>query len=138
MSPRLATIDVTGPDAEAFLLQSGAGYMVRAAGSVIYTSVLNARGTFLSDITAQRIADDHYRLFVGTNAIKRDLAHFTQASAGFDVQLKDTTERYGVLCLCRERGMVVSAIISCLLRHLLRLKARLTAPWTALRGRSTR
>lgn len=92
-------IDVTGPDAEAFLLHSCSGYMARAVGSVIYTSVLSKQGTFLSDITAQRIAEDHYRLFVGTNAIKRDLAHFTRESAGFDVQLEDTTETYAVLGL---------------------------------------
>lgn len=92
-------IDVTGPDAEAFLLQTCAGYMGRAPGSVIYTAVLNDRGTFESDITAQRIATDHYRLFVGTNAIKRDLAWFTRAAEGFDVTLEDTTEKYAVLGL---------------------------------------
>jgi glycine cleavage system aminomethyltransferase T len=92
-------IDVKGPDAEAFLLHTCAGYLGRAPGSVIYTSVLNARGTFLSDITAQRIAPDHYRLFVGTNAIKRDFSHFLRSSDGFDVHLEDTTEAYAVLGL---------------------------------------
>jgi 4-methylaminobutanoate oxidase (formaldehyde-forming) len=92
-------IDVTGPDAEAFLLHACAGYMGRKPGSVIYTAVLNDQGTFLSDITAQRIADDHYRLFVGTNAIKRDLAHLRGLSDGFDVTLEDTTETYAVLGL---------------------------------------
>ena len=61
-------------------MKTCAGHMNRKPGSVIYTAVLNARGTFESDITAQRIAGDHYRLFVGTNAIKRDLAWFTRAS----------------------------------------------------------
>ena len=92
-------IDVTGLDAEAFLLQTCAGYMGRPPGSVIYTAVLNDRGTFESDITAQRIAPDHYRLFVSTNAIKRDLAWFTRASEGFNVTLEDTTEKYAVLGL---------------------------------------
>lgn len=92
-------IDVTGPDAEAFLMQTCAGHMDRAPGSVIYTAVLNNRGTFESDITAQRIADDHYRLFVGTNAIKRDLTWFTRAAEGFDVRLTDETERFAVLGL---------------------------------------
>ena len=92
-------IDVTGPDAEAFLMQTCAGHMGRAPGSVIYTAVLNDRGTFESDITAQRIAEDHYRLFVGTNAIKRDLTWFTRAAEGFDVRLTDETERYAVLGL---------------------------------------
>jgi 4-methylaminobutanoate oxidase (formaldehyde-forming) len=92
-------IEVQGPDAEAFLRHTCAGQMGRAPGSVIYTSVLNARGTFESDITAQRIAQDHYRLFVGTNAIKRDLAWFRRHSDGFDVTLEDSTEKYAVLSL---------------------------------------
>lgn len=92
-------IEVQGPDAEPFLLKTCAGHMARAPGSVIYTAVLNERGTFESDITAQRIAEDHYRLFVGTNAIKRDLAWFTRAAQGFDVTLTDSTEKYAVLSL---------------------------------------
>ncbi|MDG2404744.1 MAG: FAD-dependent oxidoreductase, partial [Paracoccaceae bacterium] len=92
-------IDVTGPDAEVFLMQTCAGYMSRAPGSVIYTAVLNRRGTFESDITAQRIAKNQYRLFVGTGAIKRSLAWFTQAADRFNVSLKDCTETYAVLGL---------------------------------------
>ena len=65
-------IDITGPDAEQFLLKTCAGYMQRPPGSVVYSAVLNERGTYESDITAQRITRDHYRLFVGTNTIKRD------------------------------------------------------------------
>ncbi len=92
-------IDVTGPDAEAFLLTTCAGYMGRAPGSVIYSAVLNERGAFESDLTAQRIARDHYRLFTGTNAIKRDLAWFGRHAQGFDVMLTDVTEDWAVLGL---------------------------------------
>jgi 4-methylaminobutanoate oxidase (formaldehyde-forming) len=92
-------IEVQGPEAEAFLMKTCAGHMNRAPGTVIYTAVLNERGTFESDITAQRIADDHYRLFVGTGAIKRDLAWFHRHAEGFDVTLTDSTEDYAVLGL---------------------------------------
>ena len=92
-------IEVTGPDAEAFLLKVCSGFMARAPGSVIYTAMLNDRGTFESDLTAQRIAEDHYRLFAGTTSIKRDLAWLSRHSAGFDVALEDSTEHYAVLGL---------------------------------------
>lgn len=92
-------IEVKGPDAEAFLLRVCAGQMARAPGSVIYTAMLNERGTFESDLTAQRIAEDHYRLFTGTGAIKRDLAWLRRHADGFDVTLEDSTERYAVLSL---------------------------------------
>ncbi|WP_120499719.1 FAD-dependent oxidoreductase [Roseovarius sp. EL26] len=102
-------IEVSGPDAEAFMLKTCAGYMGRKPGSAIYTSVLNERSTFESDITAHRIAEDHYRLFVGTAAIKRDLAWFRRHSEGFDVMLTDSTEDYAVLGLM---GPESSRIIS--------------------------
>ena len=92
-------IDVSGPDAEAFLLQMCAGHLGRAPGSVIYTAVLNERGTFESDITVQRLSQHHYRLFVGTTSVKRDLAWFVRGAQGFDVTLKDVTEDWAVLGL---------------------------------------
>lgn len=92
-------IDVEGPDAEAFLRHTCAGQMGRKPGSVIYTAMLNERGTFESDLTAQRISNTLYRLFVGTNAIKRDLTWLQRHADGFDVTLSDTTVAYAVLGL---------------------------------------
>jgi len=92
-------IEVEGPDAEIFLLHVCAGHMERAPGSVIYTAMLNERGTFESDLTAQRIAQDHYRLFVGTTAIKRDLSWLRRHSQDYNVTLTDCTEAYAVLGL---------------------------------------
>ncbi|WP_170765645.1 GcvT family protein [Ruegeria lacuscaerulensis] len=92
-------IEVQGSGAEAFLQHTCAANMAKAPGSAIYTAVLNERGTYESDITAHRITKDHYRLFVGTNVIKRDLAWFTRHSEGFDVALTDSTEDYAVLGL---------------------------------------
>jgi len=92
-------IEVAGPDAERFLQHVCAGNMAKAPGSAMYSAVLNERGTFESDITAQRFAPDHYRLFVGTNAIKRDLAWFRDHMDGFDVTLSDVTEDYATLGL---------------------------------------
>ena len=92
-------IDVKGPGAEAFLMKTCAGQIGRKPGSVIYTPMLNDQGTFVSDLTAQRIAQDHYRLFVGTTAIKRDLTWLRRHADGFDVTLTDSTETYAVLGL---------------------------------------
>ncbi|WP_371223193.1 GcvT family protein [Roseovarius sp. 2305UL8-3] len=92
-------IEVEGPDAEAFLQHVCASNMAKAPGSAIYTAVLNERGTYESDITAHRITDTHYRLFTGTNAIRRDLAWFQRHTNGFDVTLTDSTEDYAVLGL---------------------------------------
>lgn len=92
-------IEVSGADACAFLQHICMANMDRAPGTAIYTGVLNDRGTYESDMTAHRIAPDHYRLFVGTNAIKRDLAWLRRHAEGFDVTLTDSTEDYAVLGL---------------------------------------
>ncbi len=82
-------IRVEGPDAEAFLNRVCANTMSRAPGRAIYTGMLNERGGFESDLTALRLSDETYRLYVGTAAIRRDLAWLNR-------QLKDT-ERVGLL-----------------------------------------
>ncbi|MEM9394617.1 MAG: FAD-dependent oxidoreductase [Pseudomonadota bacterium] len=92
-------IDVTGSQSEAFLMRVCAGHMARAPGSVIYTAMLNARGTFESDLTVHRMSDTHYRLFVGSNAIKRDLAWLRRHADGFDVEITDRTESFATLSL---------------------------------------
>jgi len=92
-------IEVEGPDAEIFMLRVCAGYVARPPGSVIYTAILNERGTFESDITTQRLSETHYRLFTGTNAIRRDLAWLRRHADDFDVTLRDSTEDFAVLGL---------------------------------------
>ena len=98
-SSSFGKIDVFGPDAEAFMLKTCAGHMHREPGSVIYSAVLNERGTFESDIIAHRVARDHYRLFTGTNAISKDLAWFRHHAESFDVTIGDSTSDYAKLCL---------------------------------------
>ncbi|MEM6423144.1 MAG: FAD-dependent oxidoreductase, partial [Pseudomonadota bacterium] len=92
-------IEVTGPEAERFLCHVCAGHLGRAPGHVIYSPVLNARGTFEADITAQRLAEDRYRLFSGAAAIRRDLAWLRAQAPGFDVTIDDRTEALAVIGL---------------------------------------
>ena len=92
-------IEVEGPGACAFLQRVCGRNMNRPEGTAIYTAVLNERGTYESDITAQRIGAEHYRLFVGTGAIRRDLAWLERHGDGFDMALRDSTEAYAVLGL---------------------------------------
>lgn len=117
-------IDIVGPDAEAFLMKTCAGYVNRPAGSVIYTAVLNKKGTYESDITAQRLSDDHYRLFVGTTAIKKDLAWFAQAAGHgpqdkpFNVTASDVSEQYAALALMGPNALSIASSLGAQLQSL--------------------
>ncbi len=95
----LGKIDVQGPDACAFLQRICLRNMDRPVGTAIYGALLNERGTYQGDVTAHRIAPDHYRLFTGTEAIRRDLDWLARHAEGLDVVLSDCTEEFAVLGL---------------------------------------
>ncbi|MDA7947056.1 MAG: FAD-dependent oxidoreductase [Hyphomicrobiaceae bacterium] len=93
-------IRVRGADAEGFLNRVCANEMSRPPGSVIYTGMLNARGGYESDFTILRLGPDDYRLYVGTAAVRRDLAWLRRHLRGSeDVETLDETEKFAVLGL---------------------------------------
>jgi 4-methylaminobutanoate oxidase (formaldehyde-forming) len=93
-------IRVAGPDAERFLDRVCANDMTRPPGRAIYTAMLNEAGGTESDLTALRLGDEVYRLYVGTGAIKRDLAWLCRhLEDGERVSLADETADHAVLGL---------------------------------------
>jgi len=101
---------VTGPDAESFLNRVCANDMTREPGIVVYTAMLNERGGFESDLTALRLDKEKYRLYVGTGAIKRDMAWLQKhLDKNEVVQLSDETDDYAVLGLM---GLEATAIVT--------------------------
>ncbi|MDD9858328.1 MAG: FAD-dependent oxidoreductase [Gammaproteobacteria bacterium] len=97
----LGKIRVEGPDAEAFVQRVCMSDMRKAPGRVIYTAMLNERGGLESDLTAQRIGEQHYRLFVGSGAVKRDAARLIRHrdATPFRVRLCDCTDDFAVIAL---------------------------------------
>ncbi len=92
-------IEVAGPDACKFLNRVCSNNMDRAPGRAIYTAMLNDRGGMESDLTAIRIREDHYRLFVGTAAIRRDIAWLNRHLGDEQVNLRDSTEEFAIIGL---------------------------------------
>lgn len=92
-------IDVRGADAAAFLNRVCANRMDRPPGRAIYTAMLNEAGGIESDLTALRLDDDHYRLYVGTTAVRRDLAWLRRHLDDARVTLTETTREFAVIGL---------------------------------------
>lgn len=93
-------IEVEGPDAESFLNRICTNNMTRPAGCAVYTAMLNERGTFESDLTALRLANDHYRLLVGAGHIKQDLAWLArQKKDSEQVSFYNVTEDFAMMAL---------------------------------------
>jgi 4-methylaminobutanoate oxidase (formaldehyde-forming) len=93
-------IRVRGADAETFLNRVCSNDMTRPTGRAIYTAMLNERGGYESDLTAVRLGDNEYRLYVGTSAIRRDLAWLRRhLLPGEQVDINDQTEEFAILGL---------------------------------------
>ncbi|MDJ0944831.1 MAG: FAD-dependent oxidoreductase [Kiloniellales bacterium] len=96
----LGKIAVRGPDAESFLDRVCSNRMDRAPCRLAYTLMLNPRGGIESDMTVQRLSEECYRLFVGTAALKRNLAWLNRhLGKGERVEIADETEAFAVLAL---------------------------------------
>ncbi len=104
-------IEVVGADAARFLDRLCANSMDRTPGRAIYTSMLNDRAGIESDLTAIRIAEDHYRLFVGTAAIRRDMAWLLRHLDGERVTLTDSTQDYAVLGLMGPEAARIAEVV---------------------------
>jgi glycine cleavage system T protein len=69
-----AKLDVTGRGAEAFLQGLCDNDVARSAGTITYTSMMNARGGIECDFTVTRLAEDRFRIVTGTAFGQHDLA----------------------------------------------------------------
>ena len=100
-----------GPQAEAALQRLAANDVAVPVGTSVYTALLNARGTFESDLTAARIAPDTYLLLTGTAQATRD-AHWIRRQLPEGVTLTDVTSSYAVLSLAGPKVPEILAHLS--------------------------
>ncbi|CAN7664822.1 FAD-dependent oxidoreductase [Bosea sp. LjRoot90] len=100
-----------GPDAEQALQRLAANDVAVPVGSSVYTALLNARGTFESDLTAARIAPDTYLLLTGTAQATRD-AHWIRRQLPVGVTLTDVTSAYAVLSLAGPKVVEILSRVS--------------------------
>lgn len=102
-------IDVMGKHAERFLNRLCANDMTCPPGRARYTAMLNERGCFESDLTVLRLTQEHFRMYVGTAAIKRDLAWLRKHQRATDeIEIHDVTEDYAVLGLMGPESITVA------------------------------
>ncbi len=67
-------------------------------GRVVYTAMLNERGTFESDLTVTRLAPDEYYLVSSTGSVRRDADWISKNTPeGAEAAITEVGPRYGVL-----------------------------------------
>jgi len=104
---------VTGRDAEASLQWICTNDIAVPVGDVVYTGLLNRRGTYESDLTVTRVADDEYLLVSSSGTTVRDLDHLRRhVPTGHDTRVVDVTSAYAVLGVMGPRSRYLLAHVS--------------------------
>lgn len=94
-----AKYEVTGRDAAAALDHVCAGDLLKPAGRLSYTQLLNTRGGIEADLTVARLAEDRFYIVTGTGFRTHDLAWLRDHLPRGDVRIMDITEDWGTLSL---------------------------------------
>jgi len=105
-----AKIEVSGPDASAFLQRVCANDVDRAVGAVVYTQMLNRRGGIEADLTVTRLATDRFRLVTGTASGTHDLAWLDRRRDGAErIEIRDATSALACFGLWGPRAREILA-----------------------------
>jgi heterotetrameric sarcosine oxidase gamma subunit len=88
---------MVGPDAESALQWLCTADMAVEVGTTVYSGMLNERGTYESDVTVTRTADDEFLIVSSAATTERDKDHIRRnLPAGNHAQLVDVTSSLAV------------------------------------------
>ena len=105
-------IRVEGRDACALLQRLCAGQMDVAAGRIVYTQMLNARGGIECDLTVTRLGETSYLLVVPAATVTRDMAWLRRRAGDAAVAILDVTASEAVFPLMGPKARAVLAACS--------------------------
>lgn len=92
-------IRVEGRDALAFLNRVCANQMDVAAGRLVYTQMLNARGGIECDLTVTRLSETAFLLVVPAATLQRDLNWLRRHQGEASLAIVDVTAAEAVICV---------------------------------------
>jgi 4-methylaminobutanoate oxidase (formaldehyde-forming) len=103
---------VQGRDAEGLLQRLCANDVAVPVGSTVYTGLLNARGTYESDLTVARLAADRFLLVTGTAQATRDADWIRRNIGAAHATLTDITSAYAVIAVMGPRARDLLALLT--------------------------
>ena len=106
-----AKLLVEGRDAEAALQRLCANDVAVPPGTTVYTGLLNARGTYESDLTVARLSPERFLLVTGTAQATRD-ADWIRRNIGAQASLTDVTADYAVIAVMGPRSRELFARVT--------------------------
>ena len=106
-----AKIEITGPEAAAFVAHAFAGRVDGPPGSLAYTQALDDRGGVAMDVTVSRVAPDAFLVVTGTASGRHDLAWLRDRAraTGSAVRIADVSGAWACFGLWGPRARDVLA-----------------------------
>tara|TARA_B100001057_G_scaffold120782_1_gene119492 strand:- start:145 stop:2565 length:2421 start_codon:yes stop_codon:yes gene_type:complete len=105
-------IELSGSDALSCLELICTNNISLPVGAACYTLMLNHTGGVESDLTVFRLAKDHFRLMVGTSALKSNLSHIrNHVPQDADVRICDVTDDLAILGLYGPDSSAIGAAL---------------------------
>jgi 4-methylaminobutanoate oxidase (formaldehyde-forming) len=104
---------LVGPDAESALQWLCTADMAVEVGTTVYSGMLNERGTYESDVTVTRTADDEFLIVSSAATTERDKDHIRKnLPAGNHAQLVDVTSSLAVFGVMGPRSRDLLATLT--------------------------
>jgi aminomethyltransferase len=127
----MGEVEVSGPDAEAFLQRLHSNDVTRMAiGSAQYSLLCDEHGGVLDDLFSYRLAPDRYLTVTNAANHDRDVAWMRAHADGFDVEIADAIDDYAMLAV---QGPVARELVQSIADS--PLPARMTAARGIVFGR---
>jgi glycine cleavage system aminomethyltransferase T/glycine/D-amino acid oxidase-like deaminating enzyme len=106
-------IEVSGPEAAEFVEKISANRVLRGEGKIVYTALLNERGTFQSDLTITQVGRDRFWILTGGGSGETDLAWISeQAPPDARLKIKDLTSEYTAVGLWGPRARKILGAVT--------------------------
>ena len=90
-------VEITGHGALSLLERVAGNLIDRPIGSVIYTQLLERRGTIAADVTITRLGPEHFRLVTGAGYVNSDLGWLAMQVRDEDVRLRESSDELSVI-----------------------------------------
>jgi aminomethyltransferase len=105
----MGEVEISGPDAEAFLQHMYSNDVTKiAVGGAQYSLLCNEDGGVLDDLFTYRLDADRYLTITNASNHESDFAWLASHAGGFDVEVSDVADRYAMLAV---QGPVAREIV---------------------------
>ncbi|MDE2491704.1 MAG: glycine cleavage system aminomethyltransferase GcvT [Elusimicrobia bacterium] len=109
----MGQVFVSGPQALAFLQKVDSNDVGRLVpGRALYSHLTNERGGVVDDVIVSRLGEDRWLVVVNAATADKDFAWFQKQARGLDVELRNESDRHGMIAVQGPKAAEVVALLA--------------------------